>query len=354
MVQSVNLHLLIDGACHNVARRQTEALVVLFHERLAIGQLQHGTIAAHSLRDEVGRMCLVGIVKHSGMELYKLHVSHRTLGTIDHSDAVARSNDRVGGCQIDGTTATRTHHRTLGKIGVHLLLWIEHIGTIALDIGRAARHAHTLMVLGDDFYSKMVLLDVNIRIVAHSLHQPSLDFGACIVSVMQNAELRVSTLTVQVELTVFLAVEVDAPLDEFLNLFRSHTDHLFHSLSVTDKVAGNKGICNMLVKGVELQISHRCYATLCKRGVGLIKCRLANHANFTFLSTCHLQCVAHTGYAGTDNQKIVFINHPFLYYTVQNYKIFLYFCKRNEEISVFTCACALTRCCKTRCLRRRR
>ena len=115
----------------------------------------------------------------------------------------------------------------------------------------------------------------------------------------------------QVELTVFLAVEVDAPLDEFLDLFRSHADHLFYCLSVTDEVAGNKGISNVLVEGVELQIGHRGYPTLCKRGVGLVECRLANHADLTFLGTCHLQCVAHTSHASTDNQKIVFINHPF-------------------------------------------
>ena len=62
MIQSVNLHLLVDSASHNITGCQTEALVVLLHERLAIGQFQDAAIATHGLGDEIGGVCLVRIV----------------------------------------------------------------------------------------------------------------------------------------------------------------------------------------------------------------------------------------------------------------------------------------------------
>ena len=50
-----------------------------------------------------------GVMKHCGMELHELHVGHRTLGTIDHRNTVARGDDGVRGGEINGTAATRTH-----------------------------------------------------------------------------------------------------------------------------------------------------------------------------------------------------------------------------------------------------
>ena len=74
-------------------------------------------------------------MQHGRMELHELHVGNSTLGTVYHSDTVTGGNDRIGGGQIDGSTATRTHHGDLGKISVYLLrLGIQHIGAIALDM----------------------------------------------------------------------------------------------------------------------------------------------------------------------------------------------------------------------------
>ena len=121
VIQTVNLHLLIDGTSHDVARSQRQALVVFLHKRLAIRQFQYGTIATHSLRDKVGRMRLVGVMQDGRMELYELHISHSTLGTINHGDTVARSNDGVRGGQIDRAATTCTHDGNLRQIGVDLL-----------------------------------------------------------------------------------------------------------------------------------------------------------------------------------------------------------------------------------------
>ena len=217
-------------------------------------------------------MGLSGMVEGGGMELHKLHVGHRTLGPVDHGLAVARGNHGVGGGLVDGSAASGTHECHLAEIGVHLLgFGIEHVGTIALDIGGAAGHPCAQVVLGDDFHGKMVFLDDDVGAAAHCLHQPTLYLGSRIVGMVEDAELGVSTLPMEVEVAVVLAVEVHAPVHQFADLFRSVLHYLFHRLGVTDIVTRNHGVLYMLLEIVEFQIGDRCDASLCKGGVGLIQ-----------------------------------------------------------------------------------
>ena len=256
VVQTVNLHFLIDGTSHNVTGSQRQALVVLLHEGLAVGQLQDAAVAAHGLGDEVGGVCLVGIVQHRGVELYEFHVCHGTLGTINHGDAVACGNDGVGGGHIYCSAAAGTHHGAFGEIGVNFFLRIQHIGSIALDVGRAAGDTNAQVVLGDDFHGEVVLLDLDVGARPDGLHQSALYLCSGVVGMVQDAELGVSALTVQVEGTIVLAVEVDAPLHQLLYLFGSHAHHLLYGLAVADVVAGNERVGDMLVEIVKFQISH--------------------------------------------------------------------------------------------------
>ena len=109
VVQSVNLHLLIDGTSHDVAWCQRQTFVIFLHETLTIGQAQYATIATHSLCNQEGRMRLAWRIESCGVELYKLHVLHSTLGAIDHSLTVACGNHRIGGCLIYSTASASTH-----------------------------------------------------------------------------------------------------------------------------------------------------------------------------------------------------------------------------------------------------
>ena len=67
------------------------------------------------------------------------------------------------------------------------------------------------MVLGEDFHSKVVLINVDIGIVLNGLDERHLDFVARIVGMVQDAELAVTALTVQVKLAFLVAVKVHAP-----------------------------------------------------------------------------------------------------------------------------------------------
>ena len=54
MLDTGKLHLVVDGACHDVARRQREAFVVFLHKLFAFAVLEDGSGATHSLGDEEG------------------------------------------------------------------------------------------------------------------------------------------------------------------------------------------------------------------------------------------------------------------------------------------------------------
>ena len=190
MVQAVDFHLAVYGACHDVARCQTQPLVVFLHEFLAVGKPEDTAIASHRLGDEVGRMGLFGIEQYSRMELHELHVLYLAFGTIDHCYAVARRDVRIRRRCIDGTRSARCHEGDFAEIGVHLSCFgIEDVSAIALDVGRSACDANAEMMLCDYFYSKVILQHFDVGIAANCFHEAALNLRSCVVGVVENAEL---------------------------------------------------------------------------------------------------------------------------------------------------------------------
>ena len=257
MIQTVNLHLLIDGTCHDVARSQAQSLVIFLHEALAVRQTQDATISTHSLGDEEGRMSLSWMIESCRVELYELHIGYGSLGTVNHRLTIAGSDDRVGGSLINSTTTTGTHHGNLAQIGIHLLGFrIQNVGSVTVNIRCTASNTGTQVVLGDNLYCKMIFLDIDVRAVAYSLHQTALDFSTRIICMMKNAELAMSALTMKIELAVLLLVEVDTPFHELLDLLRCHGDNLLHCLIIADIVTSNHRILYVLVEVIHFQVGN--------------------------------------------------------------------------------------------------
>ena len=113
----------------------------------------------------------------------------------------------------------------------------------------------------------------------------------------------------QVKTAIGFAVEVDTPVHEFLNLLRGLTYHLLHSSTVGDVITCNHRVLDVLVEIIEFEVGHRGYTPLCKRGVSLVERGLTDHTYTTFIGACHLQGVAHAGYAGTDHEEVIFVYH---------------------------------------------
>ena len=246
-------------------------------------------------------MRLSRMIERCWMELHEFHVLHRSLCTVNHSLAVACCNYRVCGSLVNGTASTGTHQRNFTQISVHLLrVGIEHVCSITLDVRRAPCYHHSKMMLRDNLHSKVVLLDVDIRIAAHRLHQSALNLSSGVVGMVKDTELRVSSLAVKVERAVFLFVEIHSPLHQFLNLRRGISYHLFHSLAVADIVAGNHCVFDMFLEIIYFEVCHRSNSTLCKIGIGLVERSFADKTNLSFMLTGNLQRIAHSCYTSAD------------------------------------------------------
>ena len=256
MIDAGYLHLVVDGAGDDVARRQREPGVVFVHELVALKVLQDGAGAPHSLGDEEGGF-FGRVVERRGVELHELQVSQHAAGAVNHGHAVAGGDDGSGGGGIDIAHAAGGQEGDLGEVGIDLIgAAVEGVNAIAFDAGCVFGDPLPKMVLGDEVDGELVFFQLDIGVVVDCLQESAFDFGTGIILVVQDAELGVSALTVQVEGAVVFLVEVHAPLHELLYLLGCHAHHLFHGLAVGDVVAGDDGVGDMLVEGVYLHVRH--------------------------------------------------------------------------------------------------
>ena len=93
------LHLVVDGAGHDVARGEGAARVVALHERRAVARHQDGPLAAHRLADE--EPLGLRMEETGGVELHHLHVADLRARAPRHGDAVASGDVGVAGVLVD-------------------------------------------------------------------------------------------------------------------------------------------------------------------------------------------------------------------------------------------------------------
>ena len=314
MVKTVNLHLVVNGTCHNIARRKREACIVFLHKLLAIRQAENTSVATHRLSNEVSRVRLGWVIQGSWVELHKLHVFDEPFGTIDHRDAVARRHIRVGGSGIDSACAACSHKGDATEIGVDLArLGVEDIRAIALDVGCATGDAHAEVVLGDDLYGEVIFEDINIGVVANRSHESTLDLCACVVGMVEDPELGVTAFAVKVKRAVLFLVEVHAPVDEFLDLLRRLAHHLLYRSRVAEPVACYHSVVDVLFEVIYEHVGHTGDTALRTAGVGFFESRLAAECNAILLCASHFERKTHARYTATDDKKIIlFHNYSWL------------------------------------------
>ena len=98
-VDAVLLHLEVDRAGDDVARRELGALVVARHEALAVGQLEQPAFAAHRLGDQ--ERLGVRVVEAGRVELDEFHVRDRRARAPAHGHAVAGRGVGIGRVEVD-------------------------------------------------------------------------------------------------------------------------------------------------------------------------------------------------------------------------------------------------------------
>ena len=244
------------------------------------------------------------------MELHELHVLYLALGTVHHCYTVASSDVRICRCSIYSTSAACSHESYFREVSVYLAsLWVENVSTETLNVWGAASDTNAHVVLSDDFYSEMVLINVDVGIVSHSLHESALNLSTSVVGMVENAELGVSSFTVEVKGTIFLLVKIHAPLHQSLDACRTAFDHLFYGFWVTDPVACYHCVFDMLLEVIYKQICYGGNTSLCFCSVSFFKGSLAHNSYLTFLSSRYFESVTHTCYSRADDEEIILLSH---------------------------------------------
>ena len=124
---------------------------------------------------------------------------------------------------------------------------------------------------------------------------------------VQDAEFRVSAFAMEVEIAVFLLVEVHAPFHEALDTGRTAFHHLFHGAAVRDVVAGNHGVLDVFFEVVHFEVGDGSDAALSLGRIGLFNGCFANEGHLA--RGGHLEGVTHSSHTGTNYQKIEFAYH---------------------------------------------
>ena len=132
------------------------------------------------------------------------------------------------------------------------------------------------MMLGDDFYGIEIGEYRDVRMPFYFFYQACLYFGSCIVFVMENAEFRMSPFLVQVKLSVFFFIEINAPFDQLLYLCRGVPHHFLNRRRVAYPVACHHRVVDMFFKIVYFQVGYRSDPPLGKVSVSFFKSGLAD------------------------------------------------------------------------------
>ena len=241
----------VDGARHDVARRQVGHLVVLRHEGVAAARAQDPALAAHGLADQEGLG--LRVEEAGGVELHELHVGDRGARPVRHGHAVARRDVRIARVEVDLAGAARGEHRDAraeasrpGRCGRR--------ARRRRAPGRrpAGRPSATVSRSTAQWFSNSVMLGMR----RARVQQHRLDLAPGGVAVVQDAALGVAALASEVEgrerlrVRVADAVELHAQLDQRLDHRRAALDHEAHDLLVAQPRAGAERVPDVILEGV--------------------------------------------------------------------------------------------------------
>ena len=237
------------------------------------------------------------MVEGGGVELYEFHVLDCSLGSVHHGYAVAGGHEGVGGGGIDRPHAACGHQCDLGEERVDRPGGlVEHVSSVACDVGCATGHYLAEVVLGDDFDGEMMLIHIYVGMVTHAVYEAFLYLETGVVGMVEDAELAVAALAVKVKCAVVLAVKLHTVVYQKLYLLGCAGDYLPDRFGVAQPVAGYHCVLDMFVEVVHAEVGDRCHSALSQGCVGFVKRGLAHEGYATV--GCHLQGEAHAGDAG--------------------------------------------------------
>ena len=143
------------------------------------------------------------------------------------------------------------------------------------------------MMLGYNLDGKVIFENFYILVGTNGVHQSALNLRTCIIGMMKNTKFRMSSLAMQIELSVFFLVEMYSPLNQLSNLRRCILHYLLDGSPVANVIASHHCVFNMLFKIIYQKICYRSNASLRLGGVCLLKGSLTYDGYFSFIRTCY-------------------------------------------------------------------
>jgi len=247
-VQPVPLHFVVDGARHDVARRQFGPAVVQQHEALAgcgAGrgrQQQPAAFAAHRLADQ--KALGMRVVQAGRMELDEFHVGHRAARAPGRGDAVAGGGVGVGGVEVHLARAAGGHDGVRRAKGVDLVaLFIKGVEPEAAVLRQAP------LAAGDQVDQHVVLKHADAGRLPHLRDQGLLHRGASGVGGMHDAACAVAAFARQVQLALLLRKRNALRLQP-RNALRRMLDHEAGGRRIGQAGAGHQRVVHMRIEAV--------------------------------------------------------------------------------------------------------
>jgi len=199
---AADLHLVVDGAGDDIARRQLGARIVALHERLARAVEQPRAFAAHGFADE--ERFRFGVEEAGRMELHEFHVADFEARAPGHGDAVARGDVGIAGVEVDLAGAAGGQQRVRRAHGEDFVRGpVEEIGA---DAGVVARH---LQPAGRDQVDRQGVFEhLHGGLPADARGQDADDFRAGEIAAVQDAPDGMAAFAAQIVFRVGFARRV--------------------------------------------------------------------------------------------------------------------------------------------------
>jgi len=181
------LHLMIDGACHDIPGCQFGQWVETVHETAAIRQPKYSPFTAQCFGDQKGFG--MGVEQTGGVELDELHVGHPAAGAPGHGDTVSGRDVRVAGVEVDLAGSAGCQNCRTGHEGLYLsAVAIENIGPTAAVVSRCRAAS------GDQIHHVVVFEQLDILPCENLALQGVLQFPPGGVGGVNNPSMGMSTL----------------------------------------------------------------------------------------------------------------------------------------------------------------
>ena len=261
VVGARRLHLEVDGAGDDVARREVGERVNGLHEgRPVAGAPEDSPLPPHGLADE--EVLGLGMEQAGRVELVKFHVRDLRARAVRHRDAVPGRDVRVGRVEVDLPCPAAREHGGAREDG------LDDAGADVEDVRTGADLGPAVLRERDEVDGHVLLEDLNVLGGPDSFEHGALDLAARGVGRVRDAPGRVPAFEVKIEGRL-VTVEARAELLEHRDARGGVLDAELDDPLVAKAGPGLEGVLDVGLEGVRLA-QHGGNAALRVLGVGLV------------------------------------------------------------------------------------